>query len=488
MPSEPRAALQRWESKRWVARAGSVALVAAALVGCVAGTASPAAHGPRALTPPATGYAEVWLNTDFQPTGQPIAMGSVIVGLATQGGRLYLVGLDPVTGRELWKQLATVPSSVTQAEPAHLVVLGDKVAYFRPDRMKNDFNHLVYNQLVVADPRTGDEVTSSPLAQFTSWPYPCVNGVDLCVISHGNLAGVEHQYRLWMAKNDYVVDSESLPPSTRVLAEPQLLDLANRPENTLGWLRDHKIQWRVPIDAAFPRGFTSDAGWSWHIYAEQRVVVGTVYSAIPAGNGAIVRDLASSAASAGLSETTGDVLWRDTGSVFGCLEHERHLPVRCRQRGTARFDARVRIEGLDVTVEGFEPATGKTTWSVALGAEDLTVDPAASRTIAGDTKIVVHRSGEPLVLDYANGTLTRAGGETTYWCLTSTRYYMAPPYLSSSGARYDRPGGKLAAICDVHGQPATALPAVESTLAVGAHVDDHAVIATRNAYLGIRLR
>src|SRR5262249_34968714 len=157
---------------------------------------------------------------------------------------------------------------------------------------------------------------------------------DACILSHGNRAGREHQYRLDVAKNDYLEDSEGLPPNTRMLDGRRLLDLADRPGNTLAWLGGGKLQWRIPASAAFPPGFSSDTGWGWHFYAGRPGVVGSLYGELPRAGNAMVRDLASTTATAGIAEATGEVLWRDGGTSVHRLGDDDH-PVRCRRQGRA---------------------------------------------------------------------------------------------------------------------------------------------------------
>jgi hypothetical protein len=93
----------------------------------------------------------------------------------------------------------------------------------------------------------------------------------------------------------------------------------------------------------------------------------------------------------------------------------------------------------------------------------------------------------PVVLDYAAGTTKPPRSGATFWCMSSVRYELAQPYLAYDHTwHHDRPGGALAAICDAQGNPSEALPSLEATLAVGAHVGSHIVVATESGYLGFR--
>lgn len=425
--------------------------------------------GPKALHASAavSGFAPIWVNTDLQPVGQPIAVGLAMVAVVDNHG-LFLVGLDPATGTELWQQPVTSGGAAGGITFVFTRVSDDKVGYFRP--FPGDS---AYVQVVVADARTGRDVATSPPVMVTSMLHVCVNGKDVCTISHGIEGGREHHYRLDVAADEYISDSDGLPPGARLL-EIGLIDLRDRPGNTLAWLRKGHLQWRTPISAAFPPGFSSDNGWAWYRFDDQHVIVGSVFGEPQASGARFVRDLGKTAATAGLSEDTGEVLWRDSGSSFNCnLKNKNGYPVRCRWRGVfARLrGGRPSFEGLDVTVEGFEPATGKTTWSVPMGPAENLANYEAAVAIAGPTQVALRSPTGPIVLDYATGSVTTPAPGATFWCLTTTRE-----------------GGQLAAVCDGEGRPSDALPSAAATIAAGARAGDHTVIAGKRGFVGFKLR
>jgi hypothetical protein len=241
----------------------------------------------------------------------------------------------------------------------------------------------------------------------------------------------------------------------------------------LGLLRNGTLQWRTPISSAFPPGFSSDNGWAWHLFADQHVFVGSVYGEFIVTGQRYVHDLATSSATAGLSEITSEVLWSDRGSSFDCNLGEGEYPVRCRARGLTSFQAgtSTSVEGLDVTVEGFNPTTGQTTWSVPVGAAKGLAGGDACPSIAGATQVVLNGPAGPVVLDYASGDARAPTPDATFWCMTSVHYEFPQPYRVRNGAwQYTRPGGRQAAICDGRGRPASDLPSVAATMAAGAHI------------------
>src|SRR5258705_1791241 len=102
--------------------------------------------------------------------------------------------------------------------------------------------------------------------------------------------------------------------------------------------------------------------------------------------------------------------------------------VRCRQRGiaTTSRDGPGSFDGLDVTVEGFEPKTGKTTWSIPMGPAKALVDDHVHREVAGKSKIVLTGPNGPIVFDYAAGSVTAPSAGASYWCMMPMRYESLP--------------------------------------------------------------
>ena len=453
--------------------------------GCMTGS-EPRPGGPTLLQAPAAGYAPIWVNTDLAPIRQPTAIGSVMVGVVTDHGRLFLVGIEPATGRVLWRQAMAIPPDITPGVSAHPARIGDdKVAYYRPYQGR-------YTQLVVASALTGAALASSPMALFTTWPFACENGTGACTLSHGADRGSEYLYRLDPATGDFDHGDE-LPPRARLLAPPNLVDLVDRPENTIAWLRDGELRWRTSLRAAFPPGFSSDNGWYWSVFADEKAVVGSVFGEPRTAGETRTRDLARDAATAGISIETGDVLWRDDGTTFRCMLSWIERPVRCRSHGTRTWvsgPTRHSVSaGIDVTLEGFEPRTGRTTWSLPLGpAEDLIGGADARIARAGPEQLIIRGASGPVLIDLDAGTATTPPERATYWCLSALEYQTAQSFRTPDGSvRHDRTGGDIASPCDARGEPAQDVPGADSTLAVGARVGDYAVVAIRNGYVGFRL-
>jgi hypothetical protein len=432
---------------------------------------------------------EVWRNTSLRPIDQPKAVGSVAVGAVTGPSRtLFVVGIDPTTGAKLWQQPLT-PSRLTPGVQVDITKVGDdKVAYLRPT------TEMHFAELVVADARTGRDLLRSPEGIFTSPAEVCPDGRDVCTGWAPDPSDSRNQYRLVIATGEFRPEHDGAPLNARTLHRVGLLDLGDRPGNTLGLMRDGKLLWTTPASAAFPAGFSSDHGWAWHLFADRHVLVGSLYGAPTISGEKVVHDLASIAATAGLAEATGEVLWRDRGSSFQC-PLSRHgnskYPVRCRFAGIAthQVGGGGSFEGLDVTIEGFDVTTGATTWSVPVGAAEALVGGGTRPAVAGPTHAALQGPAGPIVLDYATGRVTAPAPDATFWCMTQVEYDFAQPYPSRSGQmRHKRAGGVLATICDRRGYTATEPPSVDATAAIGASIGAHAVVATGDGYVGFQAR
>jgi outer membrane protein assembly factor BamB len=418
-----------------------------------------------------------WINDELKPIGQPLAVGSVAVGIASASGRgVAVVGLDPATGRKLWEQPAT-PSGVAPGVRVSVARVGsDRIAYFRPTR-----TDIPYAELVLADAATGADVAKSDEEVFASGPHPCGSGQDVCAVA----ATPQHaMLRLEAATGRSLIDGDPLPPGARNVGDGGLIDLGDRPGDTLALLREGRVWWRTQVGAAFPPGFSTDNGWSWQLYREAHLYVGSVEGPSVRDGTRVVNDLGRTSATAALSERDGSVVWRDDGSTVSFHFEIVDSPVRCRRRGTVVSDTGTTTESfhdVDVTLEGFDIATGKTTWSVPLGAATSLVGGNAFPIIAGPTQAVLNAAAGPMVVDFVSGKVTPPAVGATFWCGSGRPYLFSPPYpLPDGSVTFERRGGVLATICDAQGRPAKALPPAAATLTIGAHVGDYVVVAVKD--------
>ncbi len=434
---------------------------------------------------------QVWSSTDLRPLGQPVVAAGVPVGLVTEGRKLFLIGIDPATGRQLWKQEAS-PSAVTPGIPVSVDVIGDRVVYFRPDAAGE-----LYARLVVADPKTGNDLVASGPQLFVSRPTACSrrpDDRDVCTVATASRSQTPRSHRLKVDTGQYVAEDTTVAAYTRSIGDGGLVDLGPRGPEYLAMIRDGNVAWRTPVTQAFPSGFSTDHGWNWRYRSEEHAFIGSIYgptTQLP--DGSRRRDLASGAAMAALSETDGSVLWRDNGSSIDCDGTVSvSVPVRCRYRGSAtyRTDRPASYEGLDVTIEGYDRRSGATTWSAPVGAVDVLVGGASTGLLtAGETQVVVPVPAGPVVIDLSTGTRQAAAANAVFWCASARREFeYETPFVYQDGRTVTtRSGGTVAFTCDAQAKPATGLPSASATKRIGANAGQFVVVASATGYTGYRI-
>ncbi len=427
----------------------------------------------------------------MQPIGQPFAVDGVAVGAVTENQKLFVVAFSPSTGDELWRK----PESPGEVVPGIEVGprrVGTKVAYFRP-------TFGLYATLVVADPHTGNDVAESPSLLFGSPPIACADHIDVCTLSRTGDGDFYTAHRLKVATGEYVTENTGLPPGARLIGSDGLAEFGSRNPEIIGLVRDGKLRWQTPLAQAFPAGFSTDNGWSFYRFPAQKVYAGSVYGKPDGPPGGVrTSNLATTTASTGLSDDTGAVLWRDSGSTVGCYgtldiaanpddPDSPVLPVRCRATGTATYrpDSRSStFTGLNVVIEGFDVTTGKTTWSVPVGSAEALAGGDTTPPIAGATQVLIQTSTGGQVIDLATGGHQAPAAGEAFWCRTQHKFDYHEPYPGGPNQppTNSREGGQLATACDANDKAASGLPSGPATTAVGANFGRFAVIATADAF------
>ncbi|GAA1741717.1 PQQ-binding-like beta-propeller repeat protein [Luedemannella helvata] len=434
-----------------------------------------------------------WTLRDVKPIGQPVNVAGVAVGYVVKSRRLYLVGIDPRAGKELWRKEAS-PGEVVTGIAVQPFFIQDKVVYQRPDRTGN-----LYTRIVVADPRTGEDLVVTKPLLVTSPPGDCSDGIDVCTTSRSNYRGRAVLHRLRIADGSYVAEKSDTPPGARLVGDAGLLDLGGRDPEKLALSRDGKLVWQINLSSAFPTGYSTDYGWHFEHYPKQNVYVGTLHpqlSKLP--NGSYVASLDNRATTAALSIADGSVRWRSAGTDLFCRSHlyiedpasaDDGLPVRCRYRGTEKYandTARATFTDLDVTVEGFDIATGDTTWQVPAGRTEALIDWDTKPAIAGATARLIRGGAEPLVLDVATGRSVVPAADAAFWCARRATFDYREPYYVRGKPVRERAGGTHVSVCDARGKASDRAPTMGATAAAGAGFDTVAVVATASGFTGYR--
>ncbi|MFC4047098.1 PQQ-binding-like beta-propeller repeat protein [Dactylosporangium siamense] len=463
-------------------------VVAGLLAGCDGGGTPSAAKSPA--PPP---LAQAWTRTDLKPIGQLTAVAGVAVGYVADSGRLQLLALDPATGKTLWQRAAS-PGEVVTGIAVTVTVVDGKVVYFRADPKGN-----LFASMVVADPRSGEDLAVTAPALFVSPPAECSNKTDVCTISRTSYKDRAVPHRLRMTDKQYVEENTGEPAGARSIGAGGLTDLGTRKPETLAVVRDGKVVWKRPLAEAFPAGFSTDHGWNWQLYSQQKLYIGSVYGdSTGTRDTTLTRDLATGSATAALSETDGAVVWRDSGSSLHCSSlldlpvnpddaDGPAVAVRCRSKGTSTWSAATKKStrtGLDVVIEGFDVMTGKTTWSVPVGAADELAGGDQRPAVAGPARVLITGGTGPVVIDLISGKAEKPAADATFWCGASSEFTYDEPYYFDGKPETKRRGGTLGVACGIDGKPVDRQPGDASARAFGTRIGSDILVAKAGAVTG----
>lgn len=451
-----------------------VSAVLAVLV--VSGCSSEAGDESGARRPP-PGLTQAWRTFSISPIGQPVAAGDMVVVYGTATEDLFLYGVAVSDGSIRWRQPAS-PGAVETGVPLHPTVLDGRVAYFRPEPGGNR-----RARLVVASPGDGRDLLVSGPEVFRSHPRQCADGRDFCVLVD-DARGVSGLRRFALDGRTAVPETAAPPADSRFVGE-NLVELGSRNPETLAAFVDGTVTWRSPLSRHFPAGYTTDLGWHFELYRSAGVEAGSVGAPSRRDEGATIAYDLAKARTAGIDVATGKSAWQDAGTSFLCdskVEVEQKVPdsrtesvpVRCRYRGTARYgrgSTLASYEGLDVTLEGFDPATGRTTWSVPLGAAEDFMREGTNATRLGETEVLVQEEHGPVIVDVLTGATRPPQGGDAYWCEKENNF----TFRDGATARRWR-GGTLLSPCTAGGSPSTVVPRYLPP-ALGATVGDRTVLA-----------
>lgn len=493
--------------RRWaLTAAASLALLAACTEGSPAPTdpSSTPAHGsePESSAPPRA--EQVW-SLDAAIIGQPQAAGDVALVYVEQeqAQELALVGVDAVTGEQLWSQpaspgevvpgIAVVPTVLEGADGQPLA------AYFRPDPTGN-----LFARLVLADPRTGKDVFATAPLLFGSTPRACSDDRDVCVQARSGYDGQRSTMRLRLADGSLLPEPESVDGFVRGIGPEGLSDVRPGGVEYLARVQDGAVVWKTPIDELFAPGYSTDGGWAWNYYPDSDLFVGFVGQRPVDVTPNSPRELNLAAGvTIAIDASTGRRRWRDDGSLPTCSgtlplplalsgegDERAPVPVRCRYEGAAvvRQGQEPMFDGLDVSVEGFDLATGETTWTLPLGAVEGLVFSGGVGAVAGPQEVLLPGPDGPVVLNVAAGTTRDPAPEEVFACASETvTFDYREPYYANGVPILERLGGTLTVPCLPDGSSGTEPLPPMAIEAVALEVGDLFVLAAEGRLIGYRI-
>lgn len=468
-------------------------------------THSPAPQPPTGSPEPAATEEPPELEVAWETglnvvSGPRMAGAEVALVYVAQDRDLYLVAVDAESGEELWRQAASPGEVVTGIAVTPKVVDGHPV-YLRPSDVDN-----LYAELVVADPKTGDDVVATEPLLFRSTPSACDDDDSaICLRVRESYDDSSTWRRLDLDGDGSLVQDEALEARTgRALGSQGLLDVREDDTEYLAVYDDGEELWRHPLSELFGADYSSDHGWGWRYDEQADLYVGSVWFEPEEDGELTILDLERSKVVA-IERSTGEVAWTDEGVSHQCVssldvptdeELEREaageagsyfsVPVRCRMEGTVTFGGEdsPQHEGIDVTLEGFDPQTGETRWSLGVGETLSLLGPLGGNeplSLADRTGVVVDVDGEPTVVDLVTGE-TRSANEETLWCSRpeTGSFEYREPYYSDGEPLHDRYGEAAYEWCDSSGEAVggSAPAPAEVPNGVGARAGDLTLVAT----------
>lgn len=432
--------------------------------------------------------------------GQPEFAGESVVAVRRVAGeQLEIFGVDIETGKELWAHPLSPGAAPTGYEVGFEVVeAGDRhqVGFFAPRQTPvGTASDEWWTPIVVVDAESGGELYRSPRVRATEPLDDCEDEGGFCVRAYADGA---HEARTWqvdVARRTLVPAPDVVPDGAREISDGGLYSTNDRPGERFGRSVGGRTAWEVPVEKAFGIPVSSDGGWQFGFVEEENVFVGLIGRPAPrTGPRPTSLDFAEQAGGA-LNGETGETLWAEPGVDPTCGPVEPGLVaggglVRCRLAGTVHFGGdEPRFEDLEVTVEGYDLVSGRTTWShevVGESAEALAFHGKAVVSSGGDVMVVDTREGRRL-LATRTGELTPVTADDRFLCAEPVEFRYRLGWRAPDKTIHDRRGGSLHFPCDGELEPVTGPPST-SSLADGAlwATETTYVLGTKDGLVGYR--
>lgn len=475
-----------------VVSSGVGAVLALTLAGC-GGDSAPIGADEAPAEPTTAApvvLQEAWTAKGLKPIGQAEVIGETPLVYESRRGRLWLVAIDPADGSELWRKEATPSVSVpgvslspeevgTEDEPLVVMLGRNKTAPLVAD-------------LLVLEPTTGKVVHRVKGKYFFSHPDSCVEDTAVCVRARDVDAEQVSSMRLQLADGAFgpVPDEADIG---RPVGPDGLVESGDRGPGKEHLIRivDDQQLWRVPLRKAFGPRATTDFGWTFDHVEDAGVYVGSV-GIIREGNNADSRTDLSLHRTVGIDAESGEVVWSAKGTSRFCAKVDADdVHVRCEQSGIRRTDidnpdAGSTFTDLRSTLQGFDPETGETTWSIDMGDSEA-LHGRVDLVHASETEIVLTTANGREIVDFADGSTRELADGEVFVCATVESYRYADPVVIGEDRRevHDRVGGSLVRTCGANGKASQGAYTDRLADVYGARVGDLRILATGDGLIGL---
>lgn len=403
----------------------------------------------------------IW--TQGTPTlGDVTVVDGVAIAYLSQGENdLQVRGWDVATGRLLWTHDAIPGAGAIGLFLTVPVVTVGGSSYVAVLDYVDD-----WHTVVVIDVATGEpleyETRGDSGWPFAFWadgrPDACVDDPDqFCVVGYPRDSDEVRAYRLDIEAREMRPEPDgAIPGNARTLYSGVWSTNERRAtggQEILGYSENGTTLWTRPYEDVFGPGYSSDNGWSWEYDADNDQLVSFGAKRDPA----VLRYELTDNSLVALDRATGSTNWLVRGVDPYCAASDGTPGLRCRyESGYIEFpDERSPGEffDLDVTLEGYDPATGEATWSLPLGDQEGAVTTYESVGFRGGaTQRIVPSARGAIVVDIADGTVRELPPDEIVPCLTTTTYRFAE-YSSLGAASADYYGAPVVEACTLDGDP-----------------------------------
>ena len=412
---------------------------------------------PDTLKRDATVVKPAW-TADLDAIGQPVVAGDVAVVIAKESGkRLKIVGVNTKTGNQIWSH-PTGPNKVVagyQILPNVTKTASgrDQVVYYDAPKKPGSGPDDLRGGIASVDPATGKIDFTSRSVHGATPIGSCSDGHDVCIQGDTD-TGQFTDLRLDLDKKKFIPSTDNVPSNARPIGADGLFSTNSRPGERLGVQREDEQLWSTPLGRMFGPDFTTDNGWEFVHETGPDRYTGLVGHPSVSGKPDDPTYSLDDSAMASFGGKDGKVIWAEKGMEpcfkptdfddEGDLDEIAH-PVRCAVSGSITHSESGDSTGKDATatIQGYDPETGKTTWSHPLppdAAKEL-VEEKNAIVIRDRKKIVAKLKDGPKLIDLANGK-TADAGKGTFMCQTAnTRFDYVLPWINPEGKRIYKRGG-----------------------------------------------